>query len=38
MSKTVGTVILAYDEIQNNGGECFGHWILNFEIYLKFGA
>ena len=24
------------DSIQR--GECFGHWILKFEIYLKFGA
>jgi len=24
--------------IQNNCCGCFGHWLLKFEIYLKFGA
>jgi len=25
-------------KIQNSNQTCFGHWILQFEIYLEFGA
>jgi len=26
------------EAIRTNCGECFGHWILKFGIYLQFGA
>jgi len=26
------------EAMRYNHSECFGHWILKFEIYLRFGA
>jgi len=29
---------IVYKALRYYCGECFGHWILKFEIYLEFGA
>jgi hypothetical protein len=33
-SQTVGLSL----SVEISNGRCFGHWIFEFEIYLKFGA